>query len=176
MNKDEFRGRVYGKFKSSLVTRWDRTSCYWSCRFRCLSVCQLTVELVSEGVQQMRYGFLHADVSLQLGAQRRHTFTFDAARYNVSEPRQVRVTVQSDAVRRDVPTAVDPWKTHSKFIFGLYLPNRNPNKLNTQILKVQCLLFFKKEVQIHFWGGLAVCEVKWKQTNIFSLQWHEGVD
>lgn len=55
----------------------------------------------------MRDGFLHTDVSLKLSAQRRHSFTFDTAWHDVSEPRQVRVTVQSQAVRRDVAATVD---------------------------------------------------------------------
>lgn len=58
----------------------------------------------------MRDGFLHADVSLQLIAQRRHSFTFDTARYDVAEPRHVSVTVQSQTVRRDVSTTVDSLK------------------------------------------------------------------
>lgn len=63
--------------------------------------------MLPEGVQQVRDGFLHADVSLQLAAQRRHAFPFDAARYDVTEPGQVRVTVQSQTVRCDVTPAVD---------------------------------------------------------------------
>lgn len=72
-----------------------------------MSVHQLAGELVSEGVQQPGDGFLHADVSLQLSAQRRHSFTFDAARHDVVEPRHVGVAVQSQTMRRDVSTTVD---------------------------------------------------------------------
>lgn len=64
--------------------------------------------MVSEGVQQVRDGFLHADVPLQLAAQRRHALPFDAARHDVAEPGQVSVTVQSQTVRCDVTAAVDP--------------------------------------------------------------------
>lgn len=86
------------------AAQWESSlaSCDW------FSVGQLTVEGVREGVQQVRDGVLHADVSLQLGAQRRHAFILDAARHDVREPRQVGVTVQRHAVRRDVATAVDP--------------------------------------------------------------------
>lgn len=73
--------------------------------FLCIS--QLTVELMSEGVQQVGDGVLHADVSEQLGAQRGHAFLLDTTRHNVSKPGQVRVTVQGQAVRRDVAAAVD---------------------------------------------------------------------
>lgn len=62
---------------------------------------------MSEGVQQVGDGVLHADVSEQLGAQRGHAFLLDTTRHNVSKPGQVRVTVQGQAVRRDVAAAVD---------------------------------------------------------------------
>lgn len=55
----------------------------------------------------MRDGFLHADVPLQLGAHGRHSFTFDTTWYDVAEPRHIGVTVQSQAMRRDVATTVD---------------------------------------------------------------------
>lgn len=53
----------------------------------------MTVELVSEGVQQVRDGLLHINFSLQLSTQWCHPFAFDATRYDVAEPRQVGVTV-----------------------------------------------------------------------------------
>ncbi|MEQ2197870.1 hypothetical protein XENOCAPTIV_004449 [Xenoophorus captivus] len=57
-------------------------------RFWGFSFSQLTVELLSEGIKQVRDGFLHADVSLQLSAQRSHAFAFNPTRYDVAEPRQ----------------------------------------------------------------------------------------
>lgn len=86
-----------------------------------ITFCQLTVELISEGIQQVRYSFLHGDISLQLSAQRRHSFTFDPARHDVAEPRQVGVAVQSQAVRRDVSTTVDSWKKHNSQEFSNFM-------------------------------------------------------
>lgn len=53
-------------------------------------------------------GLLHAHVSQQLSAQRRHAFILDTTRHNVPKPGQVRVAVQGETVRRDVATAADP--------------------------------------------------------------------
>jgi len=78
--------------------------------FRRLSVRQPAVELLPEGVQQVRDGLLHTDVPLQLCAQRRHPFTHNAARHHVAEPRHVGVAVQSQAVRRHEVAAVDSCK------------------------------------------------------------------
>lgn len=82
---------------------------------------QPAAELLPEGVQQVRDGFLHADVSLQLSAQRRHAFAFDPTRHDVVEPRQVRVAVQSQAVRRDVAAAVDSWEHKHSLHWGAEL-------------------------------------------------------
>lgn len=71
---------------------------------------QLAVELVPEGLQQVGDGLLHADISPQLGTQRRHSFTHNAAGHNVAEPRHVGVAVQRQAVRGDVATAVDSYR------------------------------------------------------------------
>lgn len=100
MHRHETDENRYGQF-----LRWWSSAVLIS--FRCLSVCELTAEPVSECIQQVRYGFLHADFSLQLSAQRRHSFAFDTTRHDVAEPRHVGVTVQSQAVRRDVAPTVD---------------------------------------------------------------------
>lgn len=80
---------------------------WWSLSFLCSPISQLTAELVSERVQQVGDGLLHTDISEQLGAQRCHAFILDTTWHNVFKPRQVRVTVEGQAVRRDVATAVD---------------------------------------------------------------------
>lgn len=81
-----------------------------SLRIWCLCISQLTVELISERVQQVGEDVLHADVPEQLNTQGRHTFILNPTRHNVSEPGQVCVAVQGQAVRRDVATTVDSWK------------------------------------------------------------------
>lgn len=74
---------------------------------------QLTVEMLAEGGQQVGRGLVHAHVSPQLPAERRHAFALDAARNDVGEPGQVRVAVQSQTVGRDVAAAVDPCRQSS---------------------------------------------------------------
>lgn len=103
---------------------------------RCASVCQLTVELVSEGVQQVRDGFLHTDVSLQLSAQWCHSFIFDTTRHDVAEPRHVGVTVQSQTVRGDVSAAVDSYRQNDQH--AIRRSSFNPPTTNLAISKEQC--------------------------------------
>lgn len=81
-----------------------------SLKCMCFYISQLTVELIFESVQQVGDGLFHTNISEQLSAQWSNAFILNTTRHNVFKPWQVRVTVQGQAMRRDVATAVDSCK------------------------------------------------------------------